>query len=86
MTLDLNAVWGQEDRDYTPHTNVISAVWPSVRHLNISWIVLASAGPEVKSHYFVSDAPSLQAICSSPLAIACGDVLGKVYIFMCMRV
>ena len=32
VVLGVNEDWAEEDMDYTPYTNVISAVWPKLRY------------------------------------------------------
>ena len=31
VTLDVNERWTEDDKDYTPYTNILSAAWPELR-------------------------------------------------------
>ena len=75
MTLGFNDAWNEDDADYSPHSNVISAVWPTVRNSDVTWAVLRSLGQDVMPSHFLDHAsPTLQDPCSSPLHVACGTV------------
>ncbi|XP_025085446.1 uncharacterized protein LOC112558908 [Pomacea canaliculata] len=72
--------WSQEDQEYTTHTNIISAVWPTLRHSRVRWAVLESQGPDVSSHFINEDEQNMMDPCSSLYAVACGEVSGQKYI------
>ncbi|KAK7500517.1 hypothetical protein BaRGS_00008092 [Batillaria attramentaria] len=80
VTLAFNDGWSQGDRDYTPHNDVISAVWPTLRHPKVKWAVMVSQGPDVTSHFENSGPQPLSDPCSSPNVIVCGEVEGQKYI------
>ena len=77
MTLGFNDAWNEDDRDYTTHSNIISAVWPKLRHSRVIVAVLESQGPDVKSYFLESASEPLDDPCSSPLQIACVNVTSK---------
>ena len=77
VTFGLNDAWNEDDRDYTTHSNIISAVWPKLRHSQVTWAVLESQGPDVTSHFLASARQPSDDPCSSPQQIACGNVTSK---------
>ena len=38
--LEKNDRWLPADQDYTPYSNILSAVWPMLRHRSYTWAVL----------------------------------------------
>ena len=77
VTLGFNDAWNNDDDDYTPHSNVISAAWPEVRNSEVTWAVLESQGPDVTSHLQDPVRQTLLDPCSSPLLVACGQVTSE---------
>ncbi|KAL8561571.1 hypothetical protein ACOMHN_024807 [Nucella lapillus] len=80
VKMGFNDAWTADDADYTPHTNIISAVWPTLRHTHVTWAVLDSQGPDVTSHFLDPNHQPLQDPCTSPLQIACGQLTSQKYI------
>ena len=77
VTLGFTDAWNKDDVDYTPYSNIISAVWPSVRNSKVTWAILESEGPNVTFHFLAPDRQSLVDPCSSPSRIACGQVTSE---------
>ncbi|VDI80173.1 Hypothetical predicted protein [Mytilus galloprovincialis] len=70
--LELNAAWKESDIDYTSYRNILSAVWPKLRHRTYKWAVLEIINSDIAMHY--RDAHlKLPEPCSNPYAIKCGD-------------
>ncbi|KAL3841826.1 hypothetical protein ACJMK2_019925 [Sinanodonta woodiana] len=66
-----NALWSLQDQDYTPYKNVLSAVWPTLRHRVYDWAVIKWNVAEQVTHFMRTDL-SFENPCSHPDAIACG--------------
>jgi hypothetical protein len=43
--------WALPDVDYTPYTNIISAVWPTLRHKSYTWGVIQATVNNVDRFY-----------------------------------
>jgi len=71
--LTQNYAWEDKDVDYTPYQNVISAVWPTLRHRNYKYAVLKADALEVTSYYLPTNQLDLSEPCDHPSAIACGE-------------
>ncbi|XP_021356985.1 uncharacterized protein LOC110452658 [Mizuhopecten yessoensis] len=67
-----NALWTFHDVDYTPYSNMISAVWPHLRHRNYTYAVLRSLAVDVTSYYRPTSLLSLPDPCSHPDSLKCG--------------
>lgn len=65
--------WDKKDVDYTPYRNILSAVWPKLRHGNYQWAVLdASHILDAASFYRPEYKLNLSEPCLHPNAIKCG--------------
>ncbi|XP_041351011.1 uncharacterized protein LOC121369994 [Gigantopelta aegis] len=51
VILEQNARWFQDDVDYTPYSNMLSAVWPTLRHRDYTWAVVEGGPIEPAAHY-----------------------------------
>ncbi|XP_060577218.1 uncharacterized protein LOC132734491 [Ruditapes philippinarum] len=71
--LDENDVWKQSDRDYTPYSNMLSAVWPTFRHSEYTWAVLLVKVDDPTVFYDRSNKLNLNDPCKHPDAIKCGQ-------------
>ncbi|XP_060084880.1 uncharacterized protein LOC132564227 [Ylistrum balloti] len=71
--LQQNALWKHSDVDYTPYSNIISAVWPDLRHRNYTYAVLRGVAMDVTSYYHPTNLLSLPDPCSHPESIKCGN-------------
>ncbi|XP_064635756.1 uncharacterized protein LOC135492940 [Lineus longissimus] len=71
--MEQNAHWEVEDQDYSPWTNILSAVWPTLRHRNYTYAVIMDSSLNAYTHYIRPDAMSYPDPCSLPTAIACGE-------------
>ncbi|KAJ8299760.1 hypothetical protein KUTeg_023820 [Tegillarca granosa] len=70
--------WNQKDKDYTPYRNILSAVWPKLRHGNYKWAVLdASYILDAATFYRPENKLSLSDPCSHPNSIKCGTTEGE---------
>ena len=78
MYLEINDRWKEEDVDYTPFKNVISATWPLLRNHNYTWAVIDAENIDVTSYYKDDDTLQLANPCSHPNAIKCGNT-GNMY-------
>ncbi|XP_053398434.1 uncharacterized protein LOC128556766 [Mercenaria mercenaria] len=70
--LDENDVWKQSDKDYTPYNNILSAVWPTLRHSQYAWAVLLMKEDDPTVFYDRSKKLDLNDPCEHPDAIKCG--------------
>ncbi|XP_069133969.1 uncharacterized protein [Argopecten irradians] len=71
--LKLNDIWKKRDVDYTPYSNILSAVWPDLRHRNYTYAVLNGEAVDVTSYYLPTNLLSLPDPCSHPHSIYCGN-------------
>ncbi|CAC5386466.1 unnamed protein product [Mytilus coruscus] len=70
--LEQNALWPEADSDYTPYKNVISAVWPTLRHKNYDYAVLEAKDIDVTTYYRQVNQLNLKIPCDHPDRIKCG--------------
>lgn len=65
--------WNHKDIDYTPYSNILSAVWPKLRHGHYKWAVLdASDILDAAMFYVPGNKLNLFDPCSHPDSIKCG--------------
>lgn len=69
--LEQNAVWKESDIDYIPYINILSAVWPTLRHRTYIWAVLEMINFDI-TMYYKEESLKLADPCSTPHAIKCG--------------
>lgn len=67
-----NELWPEADKDYTPHMNYISAVWPQLRYNSYVVAVLNARSLDVTTYYLPTTNLSLPDPCSHPDALKCG--------------
>ncbi|XP_071082513.1 uncharacterized protein [Haliotis cracherodii] len=72
ITLEQNERWNIADADYTPHRNILSAVWPTLRHRNYTWAVVSGDQVDPSSHYKRESLMTFTKPCSIPDVIKCG--------------
>ena len=72
MFLEQNGDWKLADADYTPHQNMLSAVWPTLRHRNYTWAVLSGDHVDPPFHYKRESIMTLANPCALPDVIQCG--------------
>ncbi|CAC5386462.1 unnamed protein product [Mytilus coruscus] len=70
--LEQNALWTEADRDYTAYKNVISAVWPTLRHKNYDYAVIEAKDIDVTTYYRQVNQLNLKIPCDHPDRIKCG--------------
>ncbi|XP_067663316.1 uncharacterized protein [Haliotis asinina] len=75
ITLDQNSHW--HDVDYTPHKNILSAVWPTLRHRNYTWAVVAGDRVDPSSHYKRESLMTVPDPCRLPDVIKCGHTANE---------
>ncbi|XP_071079258.1 uncharacterized protein [Haliotis cracherodii] len=79
ITLDQNALWPMLDVDYTPYKNVLSAVWPSLRHRKYKWAVVAGDKLDPTSHYKRESLMTFTDPCALADVVKCGET-GKEFV------
>lgn len=67
-----NDKWEVLDTDYTPYVNIISALWPTLRHKNYTWAVLDSENLYKTGYLKNKTMLNLVDPCSHPSTIKCG--------------
>lgn len=68
-----NSRWEYVDQDYTPYKNMLSAVWPTLRHSSFNWAVLdASNILDASTYYLQENRLALSDPCSHPESVKCG--------------
>ncbi|XP_055958832.1 uncharacterized protein LOC126829498 [Patella vulgata] len=72
IKLELNAAWFKQDVDYTPYKNIISAVWPTLRHQNYKWGLIEDQSFSRVTH-FTRNLVSIRDPCSHPSVLVCGE-------------
>ena len=72
MYLEENTAWTLPDVDYTPYQNILSAVWPSLRHKSYNWGVLKVDVNNADTFYKDFTELSVMDPCSHPETIKCG--------------
>jgi hypothetical protein len=70
--LEENTAWTLPDVDYTPYQNILSAVWPSLRHKSYNWGVLKVDVNNADTFYKDFTELSVTDPCSRPETIKCG--------------
>ncbi|XP_046562881.1 uncharacterized protein LOC124271764 [Haliotis rubra] len=75
ITLDQNSHWN--DADYTPYKNILSAVWPTLRHRNYTWAVVSGDQLDPSSHYKRETLMIVTDPCSMPGVIKCGHTVNE---------
>ena len=70
--LEKNAEWKYPDKDYTPYKNVLSAVWPTLRHRNYKYAIIDAKSVDVTTYYRQVNQLVLTDPCSHPDQIRCG--------------
>ncbi|KAK3801475.1 hypothetical protein RRG08_010055 [Elysia crispata] len=73
IVLEQNAEWPTPDADYTPYTNVISAVWPKLRHRNYTYAVIRLTGTWDNTHYDGSNHLTTIDPCNYANVLVCGE-------------
>ncbi|XP_063399976.1 uncharacterized protein LOC134684607 [Mytilus trossulus] len=72
IVLVKNALWTVPDVDYTPYNNIISAVWPTLRHREYKYAILDGKSVGVATYYRQTGTLSLANPCSHGDQIRCG--------------
>ncbi|XP_046557202.1 uncharacterized protein LOC124266452 [Haliotis rubra] len=75
ISLDQNSHWKHDDADYTPYKNILSAVWPTLRHRNYTWAVVAGDQLVPSSHYKRETLMTVSDPCNVPDVIKCGHIV-----------
>ncbi|XP_052095904.1 uncharacterized protein LOC127731085 [Mytilus californianus] len=70
--LETNTEWDFLDIDYTPYTNIISAVWPTLRHGLYTWGVIQVKVNYADRYYKSFTDMAIQDPCSHPDVVSCG--------------
>ena len=73
IVLEQNAEWPTPDADYTPYTNVISAVWPKLRHRNYTYAVIRLTGGWDDTHWENTNHISTNDPCNYANVLVCGE-------------
>ena len=71
--LEENTAWTLPDVDYTPYQNILSAVWPSLRHKSYNWGVLKVDVNNADTFYKDFTEVLITDPCSHPETIKCGN-------------
>jgi hypothetical protein len=71
--MEQNSHWEEDDKDYTPWTNILSATWPTLRHRNYTYAIIMDNTLNAYTHYIRPDEMSYPDPCSLSTAIACGE-------------
>ncbi|XP_053401094.1 uncharacterized protein LOC123523194 isoform X2 [Mercenaria mercenaria] len=80
--LEENAIWSNPDTDYTSYNNILSAVWPTLRHKAYTWAVLSVREEDATTFYEQATDVVLHDPCSHPDSVKCGTTdLGYVNIY-----
>ncbi|KAK3581576.1 hypothetical protein CHS0354_031922 [Potamilus streckersoni] len=69
--LPQNGIWAVQDQDYTPYKNILSAVWPTLRHRVYDWAIIEWNVDEQVTHFARTEL-ILENPCGHPNAITCG--------------
>ncbi|XP_071088930.1 uncharacterized protein [Haliotis cracherodii] len=77
ISLDQNNYWEHDDADYTPYKNILSAVWPTLRHRNYTWAVVSGDQVDPSSHYKRESLMTVSDPCSMPDVIRCGHTVNE---------
>ncbi|XP_052095905.1 uncharacterized protein LOC127731087 [Mytilus californianus] len=70
--LETNTGWDFPDIDYTPYNNIISAVWPTLRHGLYTWGVIQVKVNYAYRYYKSFTDMVIQDPCSHPDVVSCG--------------
>ncbi|CAC5401969.1 unnamed protein product [Mytilus coruscus] len=70
--LETNTGWDFPDIDYTPYNNIISAVWPELRHGLYTWGVIQVKVNYADRYYKSFTDMVIQDPCSHPDVVSCG--------------
>ncbi|XP_046543946.1 uncharacterized protein LOC124254113 [Haliotis rubra] len=73
ISLVQNNRWVHDDVDYTPYKNILSAVWPTLRHRNYTWAVVSGDQVDPSSHYKKDSLMTVTDPCSMPDVVRCGQ-------------
>ncbi|XP_046345841.2 uncharacterized protein LOC124126446 [Haliotis rufescens] len=73
ITLEENDVWQRVDLDYTPYKNMLSAVWPSLRHRKYKWAVIAGDKMDNTSHFKQGRRMTNTDPCAMADVVKCGE-------------
>ncbi|CAC5375018.1 unnamed protein product [Mytilus coruscus] len=71
--LEKDTYWAQTDVDYTPYKNVLSAVWPTLRHPAYQWAVVEVKINNAFTFYKKYTDIVISDPCSHPDMIQCGQ-------------
>ncbi|XP_021364672.1 uncharacterized protein LOC110457646 [Mizuhopecten yessoensis] len=71
IDLPVNSAWSEEDKDYTPYTNQLSAVWPRLMHGEYTWAVLLVTNMADVKRFTDTYLEHLRDLCSHPNTIKC---------------
>ncbi|KAK3589056.1 hypothetical protein CHS0354_008706 [Potamilus streckersoni] len=75
IQLEKNSDWLNDDMDYTPYTNIISAVWPTLRYKEYKWAVIEETLLDPNVFYNTTQNLYLVDPCSHPYAVQCGTTV-----------
>lgn len=70
--LETNTEWDFPDIDYTPYNNIISAVWPTLRHGLYTWGLIQVKDNYADRYYKSFTDMSIKDPCSHPDVLSCG--------------
>ncbi|XP_071153805.1 uncharacterized protein [Mytilus edulis] len=70
--LETNTEWNFPDIDYTPYNNIISAVWPTLRHGLYTWGLIQVKDNYADRYYKSFTDMSIKDPCSHPDVLSCG--------------
>lgn len=73
INLETNAAWPLLDEDYTPFKNVLSAVWPTLRHTSYQWGVIQIKSIDAQTFYKELTDIVISDPCSHPDSVQCGQ-------------
>ena len=72
--LEKNAQWHERDREYTPSSSTLSAVWPDLRHGTYAWKVVSDDAIRRFAYVQPETAPAYTDYeCTAPEVLACGE-------------
>lgn len=71
VVLAENDNWPTPDAEYTPHSDLLSAVWPTLRHHNYKWAVLRVESDN-SIYYKRPSELQLTDLCYHPQKLKCG--------------
>jgi len=82
--LQKNAQWHERDREYTPSSSTLSAVWPDLRHGTYAWKVVSDDAIRRFAYVQPETAPAYTDYeCTAPEVLACGETQVREHDKMC---